>query len=63
MPVPFCAMQSEADGESWTMAVLRGKAYKLARSQFPDVYGLVYAMVWCNFVVREAWSGQVECTE
>ena len=56
-------MESAEDSESWTMAVLWGKAYKLARSQFPDVYGLVCAMVWCKFVVREAWSGQVECTE
>ena len=56
-------VESEAPDDGYTIAVLLGRAITIARSQFQDIHGYLYAMLWSRFVLREATAGQLECTE
>ena len=53
-------VESEAPDDGCTIAVLFGRAVRIARSQFRDFHGYLYAMLWSRFVVREATAGQVQ---
>ena len=63
MELPVDRTVSAASDEGLTLCVLFGKAFKLARSEFSDFYGYVYANVWSKFVLREAYAAQVQCTD
>ena len=56
-------VESEAPDDGCTVAVLFGRAVRIARSQFQDLHGYLYAILWSRFVVREATAGQVQFTD
>ena len=63
MELPPDPVESEPSEEGATLCYLFGKAFRLARSEFSDLFGYVYATVWSKFVVREAYSAQVVYTD
>ena len=63
MELPADHTESEAPDEGHTLCVLFGKAVSLARSEFSDFYGYLYANTWSKFVLREAHAARVQCTD
>ena len=63
MELPPQPVESEPFEEGTTLCYLFGKAFTLARSEFSNVLGYVYAQVWGKFVAREAYAGQVVYTD
>ena len=63
MELPADPVVSSASEEGSTLCFLFGNAFRLARSEFSDLYGYVYANVWSKFVLREAYAAQVVYTD
>ena len=63
MELPADPVVSSASEEGSTLCFLFGNAFRLARSEFSDLYGYVCANVWSKFVLREAYAAQVEYTD
>ena len=63
MELPAHTVESPSVEEVTTLCYLFGNAFTLARSEFSNLWGFVYAQVWGKFVVREAYAAQVVYTE
>ena len=63
MELPPQPVESQSFEEGTTLCYLFGKAFTVARSEFSNLWGYVYAQVWGKFVVREAYAGQVVYTD
>ena len=63
MELPADPVVSSASDEGSALCYLFGNAFRLARSEFSDLYGYVYANVWSKFVLREAYAAQVVYTD
>ena len=63
MALPPQPVESQSFEEGTTLCYLFGNAFTVARSEFSNVFGYVYAMTWGKFVVREAYAAQVVYTD
>ena len=63
MELPPEPLESQSSDLGTTLCYLFGNAFTVARSEFSNVFGYVYAQVWGKFVVREAYAGQVVYTD
>ena len=63
MELPAQPAESQSVEERTTLCYLFGNAFTVARSEFSNLWGYVYAQVWGKFVVREAYAAQVVYTE
>ena len=63
MELPPEPLESQSSDLGTTLCYLFGNAFTVARSEFYNVFGYVYAMTWGKFVVREAYAAQVVYTD
>ena len=63
MELPPEPLESQSSDLGTTLCYLFGNAFTVARSEFSNVFGYVYAMTWGKFVVREAYAAQVVYTD
>ena len=54
MDLPPQPVESQSFEEGTSLCYLFGKAFTVARSEFSNLFGYVYAQVWGKFVVRAA---------